>query len=180
MEKGTNLSAPNKAPLRELLVYTMLGTLTFALQVALEFFPNIHLTGMFVMVFTLAFRKKALIPIYLYVFLVGIRWGFGISWIPYLYLWVLLWGITMLLPQRMPKKVAVIVYPALCGFFGLVFGCLYAPAQALLFGFNKAQTVAWIVSGFPYDLLHAAGNLCAGTLIFPLSELMRKLKGIYL
>ena len=53
----------------------------------MELLPNIHLLGMLTMVYTIVFRIKALIPIYVYVFLNGIFAGFSPWWIPYLYIW---------------------------------------------------------------------------------------------
>lgn len=147
----------------------------FCSKIVMEAFPNIHLLGMFTMVFTVVFRMKALIPIYVYVFINGLYGGFSIWWIPYLYIWTVLWGVTMLLPKRMPRRVACIVYPLVCGLHGLAFGTLYAPAQALLFGLNFQQTIAWIAAGLPWDAVHCVGNLCAGLLIVPLTELLRKL-----
>ena len=81
----------------------------------------------------------------------------------------------MLLPKKMPKKIACVVYPALCALHGILFGILYAPAQAIMFGFTLEQTLAWIASGLPFDILHCSGNLAAGLLILPLSELLRRL-----
>ena len=153
----------------------MLGTLMFCSKVIMEALPNIHLLGMFTMVYTVAFRKKALIPIYVYVLLNGIYAGFSMWWIPYLYIWTILWAVTMLLPRNIPKKAACVVYPIVCGLHGLAFGTLYAPAQALMFGLNFEQMIAWIVAGLPWDAVHGLGNLAAGVLIVPLSELLKKL-----
>ena len=159
----------------ELVIFAMLGSLTFCSKMVMEALPNIHLVGMLTMVYTLAFRAKALIPLYLYVMLDGLFHGFGMWWYPYLYVWTILWGITMLLPKKMSPKVACIVYPAVCALHGLAFGTLYAPLQAFMFGFNFEQTLAWIASGLPFDVIHAIGNLFAGLLILPLSELLKRL-----
>lgn len=161
--------------IRELCVFAMLGALMFCSKIIMELLPNIHLLGMLTMVITLVFRKKALIPLYLYVFINGLYAGFATWWVPYLYIWTVLWGITMLLPRRIPRAVAFVVYPLVNGLFGLAFGTLYAPGQALLFGFSWEQTLAWILAGLPWDLLHGLGNLCVGLLILPLSELLRRL-----
>lgn len=156
-------------------MFAMLGTLMFCSKIIMEVLPNIHLLGMLTMVYTIAFRKKALLPIYVYVMINGLFAGFAAWWVPYLYIWTILWGATMLLPRNMPKKIAVIVYPIICGLHGLAFGTLYAPVQALLFGFNFEQTIAWIAAGFPWDVLHCIGNVVAGLLIVPFSELLKKL-----
>ncbi len=162
--------------IREMALFAMLGTVMFLSKIIMEALPNIHLLGMLTMLYTIVFRKKALIPIYVYVLINGLYAGFSIWWIPYTYIWTILWGITMLLPQNMPKKVACIVYPIVCGLHGLLFGTLYAPAQALMFGLNFKQTVAWIIAGLPWDAIHGAGNFCAGLLIYPLSKILGKLK----
>jgi len=152
----------------------MLGTVMFCSKILLEVLPNIHLLGMLTMTYTIVYRKKALIPIYIYVMLNGLYAGFNVWWIPYLYIWTILWAITMLLPKQMPKKVKYIVYPAVCCIHGLAFGTLYAPAQAIMFGMSFKMTVAWIISGWPFDAIHGIGNLFAGLLIMPLSELLIK------
>ena len=155
----------------------MLGTIMFASKIVMEALPNIHLLGTLTMTYTVVFRKKALIPIYVYVFLNGLYSGFSLWWIPYLYIWTILWGITMLLPRRMPRPVACVVYPLVCGIYGIFFGTLYAPAQALMFGLDLDGMLAWIVAGLPFDLLSAAGNAVTGLLIVPLTEALFRMVG---
>lgn len=159
-------------------VFAMLGTIMFLSKLLMEWAPNIHFLGMFTMTYTLVYRKKALIPIYIYVMLNGVYAGFNVWWVPYLYIWTVLWGVTMLLPGNMPKKVAVPVYSVVCGLHGLLFGTLYAPAQALFFGLSFKATIAWIVAGLPWDAIHGLGNLAASLLIVPLTTLLRKLEAI--
>ena len=159
----------------ELVVFSMLGTLMFCSKIAMEFLPNIHLLGMLTMVYTVAFRKKALIPIYIYVFLNGVYGGFSLWWVPYLYIWTILWAVTMLLPRNMPKKIACFVYPVVCGLHGLAFGTLYAPLQALMFGLDFNEMIAWIIAGLPFDVIQAVSNFVLGMLILPFSKLLTKL-----
>ena len=147
----------------------------FCSKIIMEFLPNIHLLGMLTMTYTLVFRKKALIPIYIYVLINGLYAGFSMWWIPYLYLWTILWAVTMALPKNMPKRAAGFVYPIVCGLHGLAFGTLYAPAQALMMGLSFKAMLIWIAAGLPWDVVHGVGNLVAGLLIFPLSELLKKL-----
>ena len=160
---------------REMVVFAMLGTVMFCSKLIMEMLPNIHLLGMLTMLYTVVFRQKALIPIYIYVLLNGIYAGFSMWWVPYTYIWTILWAITMLLPRKMPKKAACIVYSIVCCIHGLMFGILYSPAQAIMFGMSFEQTVAWILAGFPFDIIHGVGNLITGILIVPLSELIKKL-----
>ncbi|MBE6609907.1 MAG: hypothetical protein E7634_04500 [Ruminococcaceae bacterium] len=168
------------ARIYEMVIFAMLGTLMFCSKIIMEVAPNIHLLGMFTIVFTLVYRVKALIPIYIYVVLNGAYSGFSMWWIPYTYIWTVLWAITMLLPKRMPKAAQHIVYPILCGLHGFAFGILYSPAQAVMFGLNFEQMLAWIAAGFYFDLIHGVGNIAAGLLIVPLTELLRKLSRMYM
>ena len=159
----------------ELAIFPMLGAIMFCSKLLMEALPNIHIVGMLVMLYTVVFRIKALIPIYIYVFLTGIYAGFDVWWIPYLYIWTLLWGITMCLPKNMPHAAATVVYSVVCGLHGFLYGVLYAPVQALVYGFDFNQTLAWIAAGIPFDVLHGIGNIIFGCFIYRLAELMKKL-----
>ena len=165
-----------KLSAREIALFGVLGALMFASDIAMEALPNIHLIGVFIISSTVVFRQKALYPLYVYVLLNGLYAGFSLWWIPYLYVWTVLWGAIMLLPKAMPKWLAPIVYAVVCGLHGLLFGVLYAPAQALLFGMNGEQTLAWIAAGLPFDVIHAVGNVIAGLLICPIILILRKAK----
>lgn len=160
-------------------IFAMLGAVMFASKIIMEALPNIHLLGMLTVTYTVVYRKRALIPIYLYVMLNGLFAGFNFWWLPYTYIWTLLWGATMLLPRTMPKGVAYVIYAAVCSLHGFLFGILYSPAQALMFGLNFEQTVAWVIAGFPYDVIHGISNLGLGLLIVPLSEVLSKLSARY-
>ena len=159
-----------------MIVFAIFGAMMFALKIAMAAIPNIHPLGMFIMLLTVVYRWRALIPIYLYVLLDGIYGGFGVWWIPYLYIWAILWGITMLLPKKMPTAVAAVVYPTVCGLFGIAFGSLYAPVQALIFNYTLEQTLAWIIAGLSFDVLHAVGNAALGCLVLPLSRVLERLE----
>ena len=159
----------------ELVLFAMLGMIMFVSKLVMEFLPNIHLLGMLTMVYTLTFRAKALVPIYVYVFVNGLYAGFATWWVPYLYIWTVLWGLTMLLPRRMPRWLCCVVYPLVCGLHGLAYGTLYAPAQALMYGLNFEGMIAWIIAGLPFDFLHGVGNLLTGLLIIPLVALLTRL-----
>ena len=153
-------------------VFAMLGALMYASKMIMEVAPNVHLLGAFTIAFTVVYRKKALYPIYTYVLLNGIFCGFATWWIPYLYLWAVLWGATMLLPKRIPEKLRPLVYMLLCAAHGFLFGTLYAPAQALLYGLSFQKMVAWIISGLPWDFVHGVSNFFCGILIVPIIKIL--------
>ena len=162
----------------QIVLFASFGTLMYISDILMEILPNIHLIGMFTVTFTVVYRFKALIPIYVYVFLTLLFSGLSPWTLPYLYVWTVLWAVVMLLPRNMKPLVATFVYIAVCGLHGLLFGFLYAPAHILLFaGGDWQQFFTWVIMGLPYDAIHCMGNILAGTLIFPLVTVLKKLPG---
>lgn len=163
-----------KLKLKEAVIFGMLGAVMYASKLIMEVLPNIHLIGVFIVAITVVYRKKALYPIYIFVFLTGLLNGFNMWWIPYLYIWAVLWGTTMLLPKNLPPKAAPIVYAIVCSLHGFLYGTIYAPAQALMFGLDFKGMVAWIVAGLPYDLVHGVSNFISGLiLIVPIISILK-------
>lgn len=158
---------------KEIAVFGMLGSLMFASKMVMEALPNIHLLGVFTVAFTVVYRKKALYPIYIYVFLNGLFSGFNTWWFPYLYIWTILWGITMLLPKNLSKSKAALAYTVVCTLHGFLFGILYAPAQALFFGLDFKGMLAWIATGAPFDMIHGISNFLCSLLIMPVIKALR-------
>lgn len=163
-----------KLTVKEAAVFSMLGAIMYCSKELMAALPNIHLVGVLTMALTLVYRKKALYPIYVFVLLTGLFMGFSTWWIPYLYVWTVLWGVTMLLPQNMPKKLAPVVYIAVCALHGLFFGVLYAPVQAIFFGLDFKGMLTWIGAGLTFDLMHCFGNLFGAVLVVPITALLKK------
>ncbi len=162
--------------IREIAVLAMLGTLIFVSDIVMNVIPNVHIGGMLIVTYTLVYRAKALFPLYIYVLLIGLYEGIGMWWLSYLYIWTILWGMTMLLPKKMPHWLKPIVYAVVCAAHGFAFGLLWLPSQMLMMNFPVEQIFTWWKWGFiTADLPHGIGNLIASTLIIPLSTLLRKL-----
>ena len=153
----------------------MLGTLMFLGDLLMELFPNVHLVGVLCVTYAVVFRFKALIPIYIYVMLNGLYAGFSLWWVPYTYVWAILWGMAMLIPPRLPGRVRCVIYPIVAALHGFAFGVLYSPAQALMFGLDWQGMLAWIASGLYFDIIHGISNFALGFLVLPLSELLKRL-----
>jgi energy-coupling factor transport system substrate-specific component len=159
---------------RETAVFAMLGAIMYVSKLLMEWVPNVHLLGLLIVSSTLVYRARALFPIYVYVLLDGLFSGFAAWWLPYVYIWAALWGAAMLIPRNLPKKFLVplcMVVPAIHGF---AFGTLYAPAQALLYGYSLKQAMAWIAAGFYFDLIHGISNFFMGILAAPLADLIKR------
>ena len=159
-------------------LFSMFGALMFTSKVLMEFLPNIHIVGVLTIVATVAFRGYALISIYVYAFLNGLFAGFGPWWVGYLYIWTILWGLTMLVPRGLGKRIKQIIYIAICALHGFAFGFLYLPVQAVFFSSDPTYLKSWWAIGFvTADVYHGIGNLIFGILlIYPLSELCLKLR----
>ena len=164
-----------KIKTKDIAVFGMLGALLYASKLAMEAFPNIHILAPLIVSLTIVYRCRALYPIYIFVFLTGLFGGFSMWWIPYLYVWTILWGVVMLLPKKMPKVVAVIVYMAVCSLHGFLFGILYAPAQALMFGLSFEEMLLWIAAGALFDTVHGVSNFFCGALVLPVAEVLKRL-----
>ncbi len=161
-----------KLKLKEIVLFAMLGALMYASKLAMEALPNIHLVGVFIVATTVVYRAKALWPLYVFVLLNYAISGFSPFTLPYFYIWLPLWAAVMLLPRKMPTAIRPIVYSAVCSLHGFLFGVLYAPAQALLFGLDFNGMVAWIINGIRYDITHGISNFICGLLICPIIEVL--------
>lgn len=154
----------------------MLGALIFCSKLLMEWAPNIHFIALFIITFTLVYRAKALVPIYVFVLLTGVYGGFNVWWVPYLYIWLPLWALALLIPRRAPAWLLTALSMLLGALHGISYGILYAPAQALFFKMDLQMTIAWVLSGAPFDAMHALGNLAACTLTAPLVKLLLRLE----
>ena len=75
--------------------------------------------------------------------------------------------------NKLTQKIRPIVYMAVCAAHGFLYGTLYAPAQAILYGFSLKQTIAWIIAGLPFDCIHGISNFFCGILIMPVISILR-------
>ena len=146
----------------------------YASKMLMELLPNIHLIGVLIVAMTVVYRAKALYPIYIFVFVTGLFSGFATWWLPYLYVWTVLWAMVMLLPKNMPKKAEPIIYMLVCALHGIIYGILYAPVQALIMGLDFEATITWIITGLPWDGIHAVSNFICGILIVPIISVLRR------
>ena len=158
-----------------MILCALFGALMISSKEIMAVLPNIHLLGLLIMLATLTFRFKALISIYIYVFVEGLLQGFSPWWVSNLYTWAILWAVTMLIPKKLPTKAKMVIYPIVCSLHGFAYGILCAPTQALFFGLDFNGMIAWIIAGFPFDIIHGISNFCAGLLVLPLYLILSKM-----
>ena len=162
-----------KLTVREIAIFGVLSAMMYASKLAMDFLPNIHLIGVFVIALTVVYRKKALYPIYAFVFISGLFSAFSAWWLPYLYIWLVLWCWVMVLPKDINPKIKPLVYMCICSLHGFLYGILYAPVQMLVFGLSFKAIIAWIIVGLPWDLLHGAGNFFCAVLVCPIIKALK-------
>ena len=160
----------------DMVLFSVLTAILFLSDIALEVAMNVELVSTLLATYTVVYRKKALYILYLYVTLYLLLYGFGLYNLGYLYIWLVLWGMFMLLPRKLPTAARVVLYPLFCALFGLAFGALYIPCWMLAAGLNAKESVAWWLAGIPADTIHAVGNFAFGFLVLPLSNLLSGLK----
>lgn len=159
-----------KISLKELILFGILGALTFAMKFVMAGLPNIEPVSLSLMVYGVVFGLKALYPTYVYVAMEILYFGLGTWNICYLYIWAILVVAAILLRNmRAPLGWAVI-----SGAYGLLFGALCGIVDVFIGGFGYAVS-KW-VSGIPFDIAHCVGNFCIALVLFkPLRELIEKL-----
>ena len=148
----------------EIAVLGLLGAVLFAGKIALAGLPNIEIVSLLVIVYTVVLGWRALFPVYVYVLLEYVTWGFGLWSACYLYVWPLL-ALTAWLLRRMEAPLG---WAVVSGAFGLCFGAAGGWAFA----------VSWWVQGIPFDLIHCGGNFVLALALFrPCRELLARLAG---
>lgn len=159
----------------EMVLFALFGAMMF-LSAQIDIIPNVHPLSLFIAAFTAVYRVKALIPIYVYVFLEGVTGGFGLWWYPYLYIWTVLWLLIMLVPKNIPEVAAGIIISVAATLHGASFGLMYMPFQCFVFC-NGDWGLAWVwfLNGLTFDALHMIGNLASSLLAIPLIRLLCRL-----
>ena len=155
---------------KELALFGMLGSITFVAKTVMMGLPNIEPVSLMVMLFAVSFGRKAVYPIYTYVFLEFALHGIHLWSVNYLYIWLILAAAAWCLREMSSP----LEWAMLSGIFGLLFGALCAPVY--LFAGGPALVLSWWISGIPYDLLHCAGNFAIALALFvPLRRLLERM-----
>ena len=151
-----------KVPLsaRDIVLYGLLGAVLFVAKTALAFLPNIEPVTLLVMVYASVLGWRALCPVYVYVVLEYLIWGFGLWSACYLYVWAVL-ALAAILMRKMESPVG---WAVLGGAYGLCFGALCALVYWVSGGWQFA--LSWWLQGIPFDALHCAGNFVMALALF--------------
>lgn len=163
------VSHPKRLFVREMILFGLLGALTFALQVVMGPLPNIEPVSLLVILFGVTFGWKALYPIYVFVAMEILFYGLGVWNVYYLYVWLIL-AVAAIFMRKMEHPLG---WAILSGAFGLLFGVLCAIVDVFIGGIGYAAA-KW-VSGISFDLLHCGGNFIIALVLFkPLRQVLEK------
>ena len=161
--------AKKKLTIRETVLFGVLGALTFALQVVMAPLPNIEPVSLLVMLFAVVFGWKCLYPVYVFVVMEILFYGFSTWNVYYLYVWTVLAAAALFLR----RQEGVLPWAVLSAVFGLGFGALCGIVDIFIGGWEFA--IAKWVSGIPFDLLHCGGNFAMTLILWnPLRALLEK------
>ncbi len=144
----------------DIILLALLAAIMVTAQVALSFLPNIELVTLLCIVYTIIYGKRALFIIYTFVVVEGFIFGISMWWFNYLYIWTIIWAITM--PFR--KQRSVILWSVISGFFGLCFGFLCSFPYFITGGIGAG--ISYWISGIPFDITHAIGNFFVALILW--------------
>lgn len=148
----------------------ILGAVLLVSQIALAPLPNVEVISLLVVLFTLVLGRYIGYSLAVFILLEGVYYGFGMWWFSYLYIW----GILAVVAYVFRKMQSRLGWALLCGFYGLIFGALTAIPYFITGGIGGG--IAYIVSGIPFDLIHAVSNFLLALLLLPvLRKLLQKL-----
>ena len=132
-----------KAPcaIRDLVLMGLFSAILFGVQLAFAFLPNVELVSLLIILYTRHLKYRALPVIYVFVVLEGLVFGFGIWWFIYLYIWAVLFAMTMM----MQKNQSLLGWAILSGGFGLLLRCA---GCGFLYLFERAASSVCLVCGW--------------------------------
>ena len=156
---------------KELIQLAVICAVIFVGKELMATIPNISPVATLIILTTIVYGWKALLPVTAFSLLEISIYGFGLWTIMYLYVWPLAVVVTMIFR----KNKNALFWALISGIYGLCFGAFCSIPYIFIGGFKEA--VAFWISGIPYDLLHGSGNAVLTLILFPiLLPLMKKIK----
>ncbi len=155
--------------LKQLLTLIILGVLIFVTKWIMDPLPNIELVSFLIIITARQFGIKSLISVYTFVLSQFILYPMGDWLVGYLYIW----AIFAIIVWVIRKIDSVWIYALVSGIFGLSFDILMLPVYFVEGGF--AFSVAKIVSGAGFSLIHGVGNFVLCLILYkPITKAAKK------
>ncbi len=168
--------------LKEIAFFGVYSALIIAFKEIMNVLPNIEPVTVMLIALTCVFGVKALLPAYVFSIIQIFLHGFHLWNMIYLYVWAMLVLISLcflplhsLIEAKAGKSSPVlltVLWTVLAALFGISYGVICSLPYFLTLGVQGA--VAWIVSGFTFDILHCIGNAVISALMFfPLYKILK-------
>lgn len=159
-----------KTSVKNMVMMGVLAAILVVVQVGMSFLPNIELVSLLLILYGIALGRYALLPLYVFVLVEGLIYGFSLWWFNYLYVWLPL----VLLAIAFRKNRSALFWALVSAVFGLCFGGLCAIPYLFIGGPGAA--LAYWTAGLYFDLLHCGSNFLLALLLFrPLLRLCNRL-----
>lgn len=157
----TNLKSQTRLlKLVELIILIFMGVLMYVSQVIMAPLPNIELVSFLTILVARRFGFKSFVAVYVFAFLEIMTYGIAIWNVMYLYVWAIL-ALVVILFRKIDN---VILYTIISGIFGIAFGTLCSIPYFITGGVSMG--VAWIISGFSFDIPHCIGNVILTAILY--------------
>ncbi len=159
---------------KEVVIAAILAVILFVQQIALSYIPNVHITALLIILYSIYFKKLTLPAIFTFILLEGIFYGFGIWWFNYLYIW----PIFALICINFNKITSIWFWSFIALGNGLSFGALCSIPYFFIGGISMG--FSYFITGIPFDIVHGISNfLVCITLYKPLSSVFLRLENMY-
>jgi len=160
-------------PILKLVLISFLSALLLAVQLSLAVLPNIEAVTLLILIYSITLPLTMVFPIvFIFVLLQVFSWGLGDWVLGYFWIWPL-WALIVRVFKPL-NQINASRWALLSGFWGLLFGFLFAFHHGVLYGFNF-MLIYWI-RGISFDIVHMISNYILVLLLFnPIYNLIEKL-----
>lgn len=160
-----------KITTKEIALIGMIIAVLEATKLALSAIPNVEITTLLIILFTLYFDKKIILAIPAFILIEGCIYGFGSWWAMYAYIWPAVSLTTLLFKNQK----SVWFWSIFSACWGLFFGALCSLTYLVIGGPSTA--FSWWISGLLFDIIHCVSNFVLCLILF--KPLSKALDGIY-
>ncbi len=160
-------------PTLKIVLIGLFSGLLVVLQVALAPLPNIELVTFLMLMYTLFLPfSMSILIVLVFVTLEMLTWGMGDWVIGYYWIWLVWIGLVYTLKPILKQN--HFSWALLSGFWGILFGMLFAINHGFFYGF-KFSLIYWI-KGISFDIIHTISNYIIVLVLFkPTYILLTKL-----
>lgn len=167
MEPVEKRTATDKSRTYALTRIALLTTLVSVGRLSFSFLPNVQPMTVLLICITLYYGwKDGLAVSLLSVLITNMYLGMGPWTLAQLASYTALIGMTSLLEDSY-EKIPLPLMQVYVGFLGLLYGLVISLVQAPFYGWNIF--IPYYLSGLPYDVLHAIGNVVFFALLYPIT-----------